>query len=105
MLFCCCFACRSGQNTVELLAIADRRVAELNEEIRMLEKQVTKTTNLGNVGSLKLGGVDLCHLFISAITKTAMGTSNSPFVHLYMMENRPAYLVRATTETSAYYQN
>ena len=40
--------CRSGQNTVELLAIADRRVAELNEEIRMLEKQVTKMPNLGN---------------------------------------------------------
>jgi len=49
--------CRSGQNTVELLAIADRRVAELNEEIRMLEKQVTETTNLGNVVLLKLGDV------------------------------------------------
>jgi len=48
--------CRSGQNTVELLAIADRRVAELNEEIRMLEKQVTRTTNLGNV-LRKLGDV------------------------------------------------
>lgn len=35
-----CCSCRSGQNTVELLAIADKRVAELNEEIRMLEKQV-----------------------------------------------------------------
>ena len=34
---------------MELLAIADRRVAELNEEIRMLEKQVNKTTNLGTV--------------------------------------------------------
>ncbi|XP_078351511.1 uncharacterized protein LOC144636228 isoform X2 [Oculina patagonica] len=35
---------RSGQNTVELLAIADRRVAELNEEIRMLEKQSATVT-------------------------------------------------------------
>ena len=34
---------------MELLAIADRRVAELNEEIRMLEKQVTiKNASLGN---------------------------------------------------------
>ena len=38
-----CFFCyRSGQNTVELLAIADKRVAELNEQIRMLEKQVKR---------------------------------------------------------------
>lgn len=35
---------RSGQNTVELLAIADKRIAELNEEIRMLEKQSAKVT-------------------------------------------------------------
>ena len=65
--------CRSGQNTVELLAIADRRVAELNEEIRMLEKQVAKTTNLTNV-VIKLGDVDPCHLFLSAFTKTVTGT-------------------------------
>ena len=39
-----CFFCyRSGQNTVELLAIADKRVAELNEQIRMLEKRVKRT--------------------------------------------------------------
>ena len=35
------FFCRAGQNTVEMLAIADKRVAELNDEIRMLEKQVS----------------------------------------------------------------
>ena len=28
---------------MELLAIADKRVAELNEQIRMLEKQVKRT--------------------------------------------------------------
>lgn len=38
-----CYTFRSGQNTVELLAIADKRVAELNEQIRMLEKQVKRT--------------------------------------------------------------
>lgn len=35
---------RSGQNTLGMLAIADRRVAELHDEIRMLEKQVTIAT-------------------------------------------------------------
>jgi len=96
---------------VELLAIADRRVAELNEEIRMLEKQVTKTTNLGNVVLLKLGDVDPCHLFLSAFTKTVMDTSTllsciCTFCDkTLMMENRPAYLTKATAECSAYYQN
>ena len=33
---------RSEQNTRELLSIADRRVAELTEEIMMLAKQVEK---------------------------------------------------------------
>ena len=68
--------CRSGQNTVELLAIADRRVAELNEEIRMLEKQVTITTNLGNIVFVKLEDVDPCYFHLGAFTKTAMGSNN-----------------------------
>lgn len=45
-LFIACVL-RSGQNTVELLAIADKRIADLNEEIRILEKQV-KRANLGS---------------------------------------------------------
>ena len=77
--------CRSGQNTVELLAIADRRVAELNEEIRMLEKQVSKTTNFGNVGLRKFGCLDPCYFHPSAFTKIATGTSNSAFVRLYVL--------------------
>ena len=56
---------------MELLAIADRRVAELNEEIRMLEKQVTKILNLRNVGLLKLGDVDPCHFHPIALTKNS----------------------------------
>ena len=54
---------------MELLAIADRRVAELNEEIRMLEKQVTKTPHLGNVSLLKLEDVDLCQFHPSTFPK------------------------------------
>lgn len=70
---------------MELLAIADRRVAELNEEIRMLEKQVTKILNVRNVGLLKLGDVDPCHFHPIAFTKKAMSTSNSPSVHVFIL--------------------
>lgn len=75
---------------MELLAIADRRVAELNEEIRMLEKQVTiKNASLENGAFLRSFAVEDTPFHFISFTRNvqAVVTKNFRFVRISRNQN------------------